>query len=129
MLIPGTRLGVSAGKEGTIYLINLDHMGGYDPDNDDVVQVLPFAVGGIEGFHTDENFGASAYFNGYVYFIGNQYFVKQFRLSDGMLSNSPIALSLNTFAHQGAQPVVTANGTKDKVLWAMERKTGSANAI
>ena len=127
MLIPGTRLGVAAGKEGSIYLVNLDNMGGYHTDGNHVVQFLPFAIGGNEGFHTDENFSTPAYFNGNVYFIGENDFAKQFQLSNGMLSASPVALSANQFGHQGAEPVVTANGTKGAIMWAIERIPGNGN--
>ena len=39
----------------------------------------------------------------------------------------PVALSANQFGHQGAQPVVTANGTKGGIMWTIERIPGNGN--
>jgi hypothetical protein len=65
---PYPDLAVAIGKEGSIYLLNRDNLGKYDPSGDtQVVQELPNAIGGV--------WGMPAYFNGAVYFWGNSGFV------------------------------------------------------
>lgn len=125
LLVPGTRLGIGAGKEGSIYVVNLDNMGHFNPnDNSQIVQFLPDAVGGNQP-PTDNNFSTPAFFNGFVYFIGENDQVRQFQLVNGLLTTSPVALSPNIFGHQGAQPVVSANGTSNGIMWAIERIPGN----
>src|SRR5579884_1435421 len=101
MLIPGTRIGVGAGKEGSIYLVNLDNMGQFNPNQNNNLQFLPNAIGTQ---FTDNNFSTPAFFNGWVYFIGENDSVRQFQLINGLLTTTPFAISQNVFNHQGAQP-------------------------
>ena len=55
---------VIAGKGGTIYLIDRDHMGHYQPNNDSqAVQTIPTSGGGV--------FGAMAYWNRNLYVLSN----------------------------------------------------------
>jgi hypothetical protein len=127
LLIPGTRLGTAGGKNGSVYLVNLDNLGHYDPtDNSQIVQYLPGAIGTAV---TDDNFSTAAYFNGNVYYIGENDPLRQFAFSNGTLSNFPIATSLNVFGHRGSEPVISANGTNNAILWAIEYVTGGGNGI
>jgi len=122
LLIPGTSLGTTAGKEGSIYVVDTNNMGHFRAgDNGQIVQFLPNALGHGPD---DNNFSTAAYFNGFVYYIGENDNVKQFQLVGGKLTNSPVAVSPNTFDHQGGYPVVSANGTSNGILWAVERIPG-----
>ena len=78
---PNPHLLIAAGKEGKIYVLNRDNLGGFDPSTDNVVQELPQAI--------TSAFDTPAYFNGQVYFgsVGDR--LKAFALADGMLSSSP----------------------------------------
>lgn len=127
LLIPGTRLGTAASKTGDIYLVNLDRLGHYSAsDNSQIVQYLPGAIGNNV---TDDNFSTATYFDGSVYYIGQNDNIRQFALSNGLLSTLPIELSANYFGNRGAQAVVSANGTHNGVLWAIECSTGGGNGI
>jgi outer membrane protein assembly factor BamB len=54
---------VGSGKEGRIYLIDRDNMGGFNSSTDNVVQELgPNTISG--------SFGTGAYFNGAIYYVG-----------------------------------------------------------
>src|SRR5207248_8192063 len=76
---------VTAGKSGTIYLINRDNMGHYNANNDSqVVQSLPGIL--PHGNGGTGNFSAPVFFNGYVYFGAVNDTVKAFQLSNGLLS-------------------------------------------
>lgn len=111
---PHPHLLVISGKGGLIYLLDRDHLGGYHSRSDSqIVQTLP---GG-----PDENFGAAAYWNGHVYFIFTGEVPKDFTLSRGRLSTEP-ARGSRRFLDPGATPTVSANGSKDGIVWALTSK-------
>jgi hypothetical protein len=126
-LIPGTRLGTAAGKDGSIYLVDLDNLGKFNAvDNSQIVQYLAFAIGTAPD---DNNFSNGTFFNGNVYYIGESEFAFQYQLSGGMLSTSPITKSNNKFDHRGAQAVVSANGSTNAIMWAIEYILGGTNGV
>ena len=107
---PGSipHLMIGAGKTGTIYLVNRENMGGYNPvDNSQIVQSLPGAVGPF--------FSNPVYWNGKVYFFGNNDTVKQYTLTNGLLSTNPTAQSKKYPA--ASIPAISANGTSNGILW------------
>ena len=111
---PHPHLLVVTGKGGLIYVLDRDHLGGYHPrDDSQIVQSLP---GG-----PDENFGAAAYWNGHVYFIFTGDVPKDFTLAHGKLSAEPVRGS-RRFLDPGATPTVSANGSKDGIVWALTSK-------
>jgi hypothetical protein len=123
---PGThpRLLITGGKDGNVFLIDRDNLGGYQGCGstcDSVVQVLPAGTvgGGI--------FATPAYFNGRVYYqgcCGNV--LKAFSLSNGLLSSSPVSQASTGFGYPGATPSVSANGASNGIVWTLQRTTGAA---
>jgi len=102
---------VQAGKEGTIYLVNRDSMGHFNLSGDNIVQKLGvfFAV-----------FSSPVYFNGKVYYWGCNDVIKAFTVTDGMLSTTPTDLGKVVLKFPGATPTISANGTFNAILWALE---------
>jgi hypothetical protein len=125
---PNPDLMIGAGKVGTLYLVNRDNMGGFNASNDQMVQELPGAVGGM--------FSTPAYWQGTVPNIGLQNMVytigvndqpKMFVISSGLLQTPPASTAVNTFGFPGASPVISANGTTGGILWAIDSSAyGSA---
>ncbi len=117
---PGTypHLLVTAGKEGKIYLIDRDDMGQYNPNADQCLQTLPGAIGGGAG---DGSWTTPAYFGGAVYYGASDDVLKAFSLSNGLLSTSPATESAEAFAWPGASPVVSANGSTEGIVWALQK--------
>jgi hypothetical protein len=110
-------LGISAGKEGKIYLVNRDHLGKFQSDNDSqIVQSIPDALGTTPD---DRNFSSAVYWNGSVYFVGNTDAIKQFQLNSGVLSTSPVSQSSHQFGYTGTSSI-SANGSGNGILWTME---------
>ena len=104
---------VEAGKEGTIYLVDRDDMGHFNPnDNSQIVQSLSGQVRGI--------FSVPTYWNGNVYLGGNGDYVKAFSLSDGVLSSTPTSQSAGKFTFPGASTSVSANDTHGGIVWAIQ---------
>jgi len=129
---PHPDLLVEAGKGGApcdaadfapIYLLDRDSLGHYNSAEDADLQTVNGAPHGY--------WSSPAYWQGpkgtYVYFAGvteeggygdN---LKAYTLSNGELSTTPVAQSPNKL-HVGATPSISANGTKNGILWVVERQ-------
>ena len=102
-------LAITCGKQGNVYVIDRDHMGGFNPSLDPVVQVLPGGVGGT--------WSMPAYFNGKVYYHGTGDVLKAFDLISGKLSDEPTAQGPNTLGFPAPTPCITANRAQNAILW------------
>jgi len=116
---------IGGGKNGTLYVVNRDNMGKFN-STDQIIQELPGAVGihlstsptcGSSG-NDDCNYSTPAYWNGHLYVAGTNDHVKDFVITSGMLSTNTKAPQ--TFGYPGATPTVSANGTKNAIVWAVE---------
>lgn len=111
---------VTAGKEGTIYVIDRDRMGKYSR-LDKTVATLPKAL--------PSSFDTPAYFNGKIYYVGTGErttpgggggdSLKAFTLNNGVINPTP-AVAAGTFGYPGASPSVSANGAAGGVVWALD---------
>ncbi|MGD0938418.1 MAG: chitobiase/beta-hexosaminidase C-terminal domain-containing protein [Terracidiphilus sp.] len=104
---------VQAGKSGSVYLLNRQNLGGYNPAGDQVVQELPKGVGNVGTWN------GPAYFNGTVYYWGEHDTMKAFPLVNGLLTG-PTATSSETYTYPGANPVISASGSTQGIVWALE---------
>ncbi|MBZ5579973.1 MAG: pyrrolo-quinoline quinone [Acidobacteriia bacterium] len=110
---PHPRLLLAGGKGASLYLIDRDRMGGYQPRVEaDAVQTIIFP-GGL--------FGAPAYWNGHVYAIAGRDRLREFTLESGALIPGRAA-SLPQFSDGGATPAISANTTKDAIVWAVQTR-------
>ena len=109
-------LAVGAGKDSNLYVVNRDAMGKFSPNGNNIYQELP---GGLSG----GVFAAPAYFNNTVYYgaVGN--FIQAFSITNAKLSTSPSAKSSNSFPYPGATPSISANGTNNGIVWAVENSS------
>ena len=108
---PHPHLLVVSGKGGTVYVLDRDNLGKNQPGSDS--QIVQSFQGG-----PDENFGAPAYWNGYVYYIFAADVPKAFPVVNGRLSLRPLEGS-RKFPDPGATPTISANGKKDAIVWAL----------
>ena len=67
--------------------------------------------------------GASAYWNGHVFTLWSRGVIQDFALSNGRLSATPMAQGARVFTDPGATPTISANGTRDGIVWVLETKT------
>jgi hypothetical protein len=107
-------LALGAGKDSIIYVVDRDQMGKFDPNtNHDYQEVaLPAGV-----------FSMPAYFNSTVYFgaVGDS--IKAFSITNAKLSASPTSQTANSFGYPGVTPAVSANGSMNGILWAVENSS------
>ena len=112
---------VGSGKEGKIYLIDRDNMGKFDPTTDHVVQEQASTLSGV--LNTP-----ALFYDGTTYRI---YFVpgysndraKSYTIANGAFSSAPTSQSGDTYGYLPGSPSVSANGTSNGIVWAID--TGS----
>jgi IPT/TIG domain len=105
-----THLLIGGGKDGTLYLLNRDKMGG----SGDTSAWQHFPSGhGI--------FCIGAFWNGTLYIAPINSALEAYALnsSTAMMSTSPSSVSSSTFGFPGASPSVSSNGTADGIVWAI----------
>ena len=101
---------VVTGKEGKLYLLDRDRLGKFHEGSDSQV---------LQTIKTKDAYGAVAYWNGHVYFTDRTDTTRDFALNSGQLALSGTTAKMERPA---ATPVVSANGTRDAVLWVVETK-------
>jgi uncharacterized protein (TIGR03437 family) len=102
---------VSGSKAGSVYLLDRDNLGHFQPGADaQIIQSLIGAVGPI--------FGIPVYFNNTVYFSAGHDQIKAFALQDGLLSVLPVSASSAIIA--GSVPSISANGATNGILWTID---------
>ncbi len=110
---------ITAGKNGTIYVINRDNMGKFNSNNNNqIVQSLNGVL--LNGNAESGNFSTPVYFNGYVYFAAVNDTLKAFQLTNGLLSTSPVSQSSAVFPCRGGSFAISANGGTNGILWAIQ---------
>jgi hypothetical protein len=116
---------VSAGKNGSIYLVDRDNMTHFHTTDQN-----PQTLAGIFPFGTPlpGNYSSPVYFNGSVYFGPVADTVQSFRLTNGLLSTSPTSTSPETYPYPGASLAISANGSSNGILWAVQ-KNGTASGV
>ena len=111
---PGTHphLAVGSGKEGSIYVVDRDNMGHYNPvDNSQIVQFLDHAAG--------RSFSVPAYWNSTVYVVGQIQGLQAFSVNNGVLTS--VSKSAPTCCFH--VPAISANGTADGIVWILDANT------
>jgi outer membrane protein assembly factor BamB len=104
---------LGAGKDGNLYAVNRDDMGKFSSSGNRIWQELDGALpGGV--------FASPAYFNGTVYYGDVGGTLKAFSVTDAKLSSAPASQSTTSFPYPGTAPAVSANGTSNGIVWAVE---------
>jgi hypothetical protein len=113
---PVPHLMVGGAKNGSLYVLNRDSLGGYSPpcpDSAARVQVVP--VGGAPILSTP------LFWNNTIYVAAGNDTLKAFPMPGGVLNTSPLApQSPETLGPQGATPVVSSNGTNNAIIWLID---------
>jgi hypothetical protein len=121
---------VGSGKDGTIYLVDRDNMGHYSTTANNIVQTIPNAF--PNGSPEPGNFSAPVYFGGYVFFGPLMDNVQGFKLTNGLFATAAgsILRSSTTFSDErGATLSVSANGSSNGILWAVQRNDSTAAGV
>ncbi len=106
---------IGAGKDGRIFIVDRDQMGGFSSTSNNVVQIVQSGVQQFDNF-----FSAPAYWNGNIYYHAENDVLRQFHWSNGLLSSGPAAIGTTVFGVHGATPSVSANGQSDAIVWELQ---------
>src|SRR6267143_172520 len=106
----------AADSNGNIYVVDRNAMGKFNPSADNIYQEIP-------GAFTDGVFSMPAYFNNTVYYgaVGNT--IKAFPISNAKLATTASSKTGNAFPYPGATPSISANGTSNAIVWAVENSS------
>jgi len=107
------QLGIGAGKDGNLYVVDRTNMGKFHPDSNEIYQELEGALpGGI--------WSTPAFFLEYVYYgpVGSP--ILAFQFHNAKLLPKPVAKTANAFGYPGASPSVSSNGSQNSIVWAAE---------
>src|SRR5689334_13309786 len=87
--------------------------GKFNPNSNTIYQELPSALSGPV-------FSTPAYFNNTVYYGAVGDGIKSFAIANAFLGALPSSQIRNSFPYPGATPSISANGTANPILWAVE---------
>jgi hypothetical protein len=112
-------LGVGAGKDGHIYVVNRDLMGKFNTNNDSAIyqEIDSSGLGGGV-------WSMPAYFNNVVYYGAVGDHLRAFSIANAKLTAPASSLSSESFGYPGTTPSISANGTFAGIVWAVENNGG-----
>ncbi len=108
---PVPHLVIGGGKDGYLYLLNRDSMGGYGDSN--AVQRFNFGSG---------IFDTGAFWNGFYYLAGYAGPLQgyTFNAATGIFNLTNVAQSPGTFGFPGSTPSVSSSATTNGIVWALD---------
>jgi hypothetical protein len=110
---------IGGGKEGTIYVINRDSLGGNQSTGNNIVQYIVGAIKASTGrTQTNGMFNIPSYFQGNVYIFGEGDYPKMFTLNNGVLPTT--ATSTGLVQMHAPAPIISANGTQNGIVWLLQ---------
>ncbi len=114
-------LAVGSGKDAIIYLVDRDNMGKFNSSTDNIYQQINGQIGGV--------WSKPSYFNNTVYYGAVGDHLKAFPIANARLSGTPATQSSTSYAYPGTTPSISANGTSNGIVWAVENgSTGVLHA-
>jgi hypothetical protein len=114
---------VGGGKDSNLYVADRDNLGKFNAsgtDNSNVYQELT-SVGGI--------FSTPGFFNGVFYLGAVAQPLRAYPMSNAKLPSAPSSQTTISFAYPGTSPAVSANGTSNGIVWAVESNTSAAAVL
>jgi len=106
-------LAVGAGKDAHLYVVDRDGMGKWNASSNLVYQDLTGALGGGV-------FSTPAYFNGTLYYGASGDTLKAFPIVSARVAGTAASKSARTFTYPGTTPSISASGSTNGIVWAVE---------
>jgi hypothetical protein len=117
---------VGAGKDMNIYLADRDNMGKFNPANNPMdSNIYQEVTGALSGMV----YSTPAYFNGALYYGAVNDTLKAFPLTNANLATTASSQSATRFPYPGTTPGISANGTQNGIVWALESSLSSAGVL
>jgi len=106
-----------------MYVLNPEHMGGFQPSRDLAVTKVKLSTGILS---------AAAYWNGHLYYYTSEDALKEFIVEHGRVSPTPAHQSVEKSPFSGGTPTVSARGETNGIVWIVEARAwsqGGTNAV
>ncbi len=115
-------LAVGAGKDTNLYVVNRDMMGKFNISNDDGIyqELVGQLPGGV--------WAMPAYFEGTIYYGSVNQPLKAFPIVNAKVAMSSSSASSSRFGYPGTTPSISANGTSNGIVWAVQNDTAELHA-
>ncbi len=123
------RLMFSGGKVGSLYLADRDDLGHFDATKNNVVQEIELTdSNGRNSKRGHGLYSVPAYFNGSVYYLRTGEYLKRVPIINGLLQEAQTVVNAaQNFGFPGATPSISANGTRNGLVWATESYDASGS--
>jgi hypothetical protein len=108
---------VGGAKNGFLYVLNRDSLGGYIPtcpDSPARVQVVPV------GSASKPILSTPLFWNNVIYVAAGNDTLKAFPMAGGVLATQPLSQSPEILGPQGATPVLSSNGANNAIIWLID---------
>jgi hypothetical protein len=114
---PVPHLAIGGGKDGKLFLLNRDNLGGNTSNDAGAVQA--FSVGNMI-------FCTAAFWQNTLYLGPITDHLKSYTLNTttGQFNTAPASQSPSSFGFPGATPSISSQGTSNGIVWATEKGTG-----
>jgi hypothetical protein len=109
-------LAVGIGKDQNIYVVDRDSMGKFNSAKNAIYQQ-------ISGILPDAYDSSPIYFNNTVFLGGVTNPIMAFPIANAKLATTPSSQTADKFSYPGAMPVISASGTTNAIVWAVENAT------
>jgi hypothetical protein len=111
---------IGGGKDGNIFVVNRDKMGGYNPPPVDTNNVIQTVQTGTQQYNNI--FSTPVYWNGSIYYHCNQDVLRAYGWSSstGLLSTTPTSTATPVYSMHGATPSLSANGNVNAIIWDID---------
>src|SRR5262249_21913280 len=117
---------IETGKQGVIYLIDRDNMGGFTSGGPD--QVVQRVTAGQTGVWGNPAFYQVNATTGIIYYHGSNDVLKGYYITNGHIDDTPVDILRSSFnsLFPGTQPTLSADGTADRnnpvngIVWELQ---------
>jgi hypothetical protein len=120
---------IGGGKDGNIYVMNRDDLGGYTAGQNNILQYIEGqirpSVPNVRPFYGIWN--TASIFQNNIYIFGEYDYPKMFTLTNGVLSTAPV--STGTFQMRGPAAIISANGDDNAIVWVLQNDTPAMRAF
>jgi hypothetical protein len=103
---------VTGGKEGVLFVVDRDAMGGFHRNGNRVVQQLDANL--HNGYYS-----SPAYFDGAIYMAGVSSHLDRYAVQGARLSETPASRSVASFNYPGSTPSISSNGERNGIVWVI----------
>ncbi len=103
---------LQVGKQGWMYLINRDNLGGYNASSDNIVEELTGLTNGL--------WSTPTYFNNGIYLWGTNDDMKAFTFENGAITDGHFSSSNENAGYPGPTTVASSNGAANGIIWTIQ---------